>query len=280
MGLVVETIKDMFNFVLKYPKSFLFSFIINLFIFIGAMAMAGGVLISIGPALETATQSSLVPGVSSFLLMNVPRLAGAVVFAIIGFIIILIAGLVRSGGFPILVYQAAKRHKLDLASIFQTTLRKLSKIFVANLISGIIVLLPLVPAFILIFGSISGISSLNFTPFIFAIVLALVFFVIAAFLGIRLWLTIPILMIENRGAMDSVKASWERTEGQLVSIIGVSILYALVVGLPLAAINALLNLAGVYVYSAWTLIEGIITATLSGVLPVIYYFNSRSMRRR
>jgi hypothetical protein len=87
-------------------------------------------------------------------------------------------------------------------------------------------------------------------------------------------------MLENKGVIDSLKASWKRTEGHLSSILGVLILYALLVSLPLGIIDGLLKLDGYIVYLIWSLIESVISVTLGGVLPVIYYFNSRSMRRR
>jgi membrane-anchored glycerophosphoryl diester phosphodiesterase (GDPDase) len=282
MGLIVETIKDMFNFALKYPKSFLFSFIINILVFIGALVMVGGALVSLGPALKTAVQSSSFPGFSTFLLTNMPGTAGTAVFSIIGFIIILIASLIRSGGFPILVYRAARRRKADLASVFQITFRKLSKIFIANVLLGIIVLVPLIPVFLLALSTLTPpvLSIFSSTSFITLAIVGLAFVAVAVFLGIKLWLTIPILMIENRGPMDSLKASWQRTKGHFLSIIGVSILYALVVGLPLSVIDTLFKLGGVLVYLIWALTEGIITTTLSGILSTIYYFNMKNIRRR
>lgn len=178
-----------------------------------------------------------------------------------------------------MVYQGARRRKIDITSIFRTTFRKLLPIFITDLLLGIIVLIPLVPALDLIFGTVASASSLDPISAISALVAVFVLIVIAVFLTIKFWLTFPILMLENKGSVDSLKASWQRTKGHLLSIIAVSILYALAVGLPLGIINTLFELTGESIHTVWTLIQSVITVALAGVLPTIYYFNLKSRRR-
>ncbi|MEM7821794.1 MAG: hypothetical protein QXX38_03235 [Candidatus Aenigmatarchaeota archaeon] len=271
MGLAIETIKDMFNFVFKYPKSFLFGFIITILIFLGVLTMVGGVLVYLGSNFRSVIQSSSFLGISTFFLMNVPRTIGAV-FLIIGLIIIFIAGLIRSGGFPILVYRGLRRRDLDIVSVFQITLKKLFKIFITTLIFGIIILLPILPVFIFVFA----IHGLNFfeTQFIVIPIFVIIFIVIAVFLGIKFWFIFPILMLENKNPMESLKLSWQRTKGYVLSILAVLILYAVIVGLPLGILDMFFKRTG-NIYLIWSLIEGIITTTLSGILPTIYYLKKK-----
>jgi len=285
MGLSFESIKDMFNFVLKYPISFVFMFLVDLIILIGVLILAGGVLVSVLPLLRSTNEVSSSP-LLSLLRISTLNIAGGIVFAIVGFLILLIGSLIHVGGFPLLVYQAVKKRRIYLNQIFRLSFKNIPRTLVTSIIWGLIILLPILPAFVSFVFTIKAIPKTEvltenmITSLGTFLILFVVGIVIAFYLAIKLWLTFPILMIEGKSPLDSLRSSWHTTNNFFWSIVFVMILFSLFVGLPTAILNILFSLAGPIPSFIWIILYNIVVGALSGVLPTIYYLNRRHIRRR
>jgi hypothetical protein len=287
MSLAVETIKDMFNFVLKYPSAFLFKFLINLIILFGAFIIAGGVVSSVQSFSQSDVQAPFFPFQFMFTMANAPSLIGGIIFLLIGFFVILVASLIQTAGFPILVYQVAKKREVNLTQIFSLSLKNLSRTLVTSILLGLIILIPILPTLIPFIYSVKYFPTatpispeeLTSSPFLSFLVLAVILLfagiTIALILGAKLWLTFPILILQRKSPSDSLRASWRATNGYFWSIIAVMILFSLVVMLPIAILNILFGMADPVISFVWRIISDVISGTLGGILATIYYFNKK-----
>ena len=97
----------------------------------------------------------------------------------------------------------------------------------------------------------------------------------------RLWLSLPILMIENLGCIESLKKSWQMTKGKFWSIFVTILLISLVVGLMTGTINFVVNIifslgGGEFATigsSIGSLINYLIFTPISAILAPLYYYN-------
>jgi len=273
MGLAVETIKDMLNFVLKYPSSFVFKLFINLVIFFGAFIIAGGVIVSFESTFpESNIEAPFLPFLSSLLFLNTAHAGEFLLFIFVGFVVILVASLVQAGGFPILVYQAVKKREIYLAEVFRISFDNMFRILVTSILIGLVIIVPILPALIpFMFATSSFFAPESmFNPFAVVLTVGFVLLIIgvlvAAFLSVKLWLAFPILMLERKSPTNSLRASWRATDHHFWSIAATMLLYTLVVILPLTVLNILFRMAGSSIFFLWNIISSIVVGTLSGIL--------------
>jgi MFS family permease len=253
MGLAVESVKDVFNFVFKYPKAFLATFILMLVSMVLGFIVAFSIVI--GGWIGTV-----------FLV---------IVIIACGFPVLIVAGV-----YPVMVYQALRYKKVSIRYAFHIVLRKLPQLFILVLIIGgvalLLAMLILVPSSIILWSLLSNAFS---GPLLAAaLILMAVCFVAMIYVLTRLFFAIPVLMIENKGVIDSIKASWSQTSGYVLSISGAIVLLSLIF-IPLNISGIVFELIGGFIYVGWVVISNTIISTLSGVLPTIYYLN-RKMERR
>ncbi|MCS7105929.1 MAG: glycerophosphoryl diester phosphodiesterase membrane domain-containing protein, partial [Candidatus Aenigmarchaeota archaeon] len=96
--------------------------------------------------------------------------------------------------------------------------------------------------------------------------------------SLRLWLSLPIFMIEKKACMESVRESWRITKGKLWSILFVNIVLGLVVGVIQNMV--LLPFALLSIPYVGEVITYIIFIPLSLILPTAYYYSIKAEERK
>jgi glycerophosphoryl diester phosphodiesterase len=255
MGLAVDSIKNTLTFLKNFPKSFVYSLLCYLLISIGNFLLptAGLLIFSLG-----------IPG-------TIIILAIAIIISVTGSALI-------SGGFPILVKQAINKKRISLSLAFRKSLARILKVILTEIIVGVIVALPILIFSIFWIGTLfaAGFFSL-FSPVTFlqigaSVLLIAIGIIISVYLFARLWLALPVVMIEKKGVIDSIKTSWKITKGKVISIL-VTICLGILILLPLIIISVVLDLLFPLASSAWNFIQGVISSTFFGALIPIYYFS-------
>ncbi len=265
MSLAVDVVKSSFSFVRKYPVSLLFSTILIIVTF-AASLVSSGVFVQLTPTSPTI----LLTG------SNLSQFVGAsIVITIIGIIV----ALIQAGGYPLMALQGLKKKKIMIAEIFKGSFSRIGKVFVVWLILSLIMLIPVLSIMGLSFFAISSmvasdiaLGGANILANLGTLaVLGIVGFVIAVYLNIRFFLALPVLMLENRGPVESLKESWKSTKGLFWSILatlGLFAIIALPITLSIGLVYAFLGTIGL----ALNIIYAIVFSVVVGILPTIYYF--------
>jgi hypothetical protein len=265
---------------------------------IAVLIIVGGVIAAFLPVFISSTSGSVLPGMpnvaqSGFLASGRGLTATGIVFFTIGAVIIFLAATIQAGGFPLIVKSAVKGNVEILAAI-KGALSRIGGIVLYTVIFLLIMAPFIVGIILLVVGSamtlstvfMGTVSSTAMAMIGIGGILMLVGFIIAVVFGVKLWLTMSILMIEKKGAVESMKVSWNMTKGKMLSIIGATFLFLLIIALPLVIVDAAIKfvttpLPGAtsvgysfsVVYAVWYVIYSVILGTLGGVFPTIYYYN-------
>jgi hypothetical protein len=105
-------------------------------------------------------------------------------------------------------------------------------IFAITVVGALIVIL-------LFLASFAG-GSLQPGPLVFGGLILLVAFIVAiVFVTVRLVFSVPIVVIEGGGALQSVRRSWRLVRGATWRVLGYVLLFGLVAGLPVALISGI-----------------------------------------
>ncbi|MEM5878913.1 MAG: hypothetical protein QXU74_00245 [Candidatus Aenigmatarchaeota archaeon] len=244
MGLGLKSFEDTFNFVKKNPKVFLLALIPNLVV----------------PLIGLAGRPSL----------TLEWLIAVVIY----FVVIIILSILVAGSYPFVVYQSLKGKEIGLKEALDSSLRRFGDIILTFILFGVIALATIsIPLLLLI----PAILFESLTLIIISATLLIPFGILLTYVLLRLPLAIPILTIESKRPVESLKESWRRTKGYLWSIAGATFLLTLVITVILIPVNILsevckyLNLS--YVSTIIDVISSTISATFSGLLMPIFYFN-------
>jgi len=228
-----------------------------------------------------------------------------VVILVIGIIIIVIFSIVQGGGYPLIVKQIAEEDKIEIFKIFKKSLKKVHKIIALTIMQSlpivIITILVAGVAYMYVISSfmplISGltttgsvvlpalkitgmatmsemmITSTTFLPFILVIIAV---FLIAFYFTTRLWLSLPVLMIEDLGVIGSLKKSWGMTKRKFWSISGTMLVMVIIVGIINFIVSLAFNILNLSVISY--IIDYLIFTPILAILSTIYYYHVKTER--
>lgn len=281
MGLLADTFNDTFSFWTKhFSKLILYQLFFLIFIGIAVLLIIIGVLFSFFT--ETATiDSSLVgegfaPSIPFFVTL------------IIAEIIFIVFGSIQTAGYSLLVNYAIKNKEISTIDIFKKSLSKWYKIVAVRIGEGfpmmifaVIAVIGLVLTMIPFYNY--SIYNNTTAPFgnetvlppdlVTATVNFLLFFLvmipiylIAFYFTIRLWLSTPVLMIEEKGVVDSLKRSWAMTSGKFWSSFGTLLVIGIIISILALISIAILSVFGILLFY-------LIFAPISAIVPTIYYLN-------
>jgi len=276
MNLALKSVRDTFIFIKKYPISLVFVLIISLLtLSISSLFTA----VARGSYSLQVTQQKAV--------QSLP--VDIVILGLLVFLTTFVFSLIQIGGLTLIVSDSLKGRGSVLVNAFKKSLRRLLSIFVAMVITGLIILLPLAPAFVL--GgmplisivrnptSVLNLESFTSPTFSFAIVAFAVGLVASFYLLARFWLVYPILMIENKKPIVSIKLSWGISKGNVLSMWLALVLLLFLIALPSILVGIgvdVLNIGAVSLL--WNIVYGTYAGTFSGVLTTIFYFNLKNKK--
>jgi hypothetical protein len=269
MSLAWKSFTDALKFIVKYPNSLLFALILNLIVLLPAYFLL-------------------------YLLFSTPTILLTSIYSFVGMTIVLVIlsiliNLILLGSFPLIVFNSLKKGNFSFIEVVKKSFGRILDIFLALIIISIIVLLPVVIPISLTFAftfaynkqfsllynePTSLLTSLSIsTP---SLILLLFFVSLGIIVGVylysRLWLTYPILMIEKKNSIESIKSSWKISKGRVLSIVLTLILLAIVVYI-LSAFEFVIPENNIIANFIWRAVYGTYSVTLVGVLDTIYYLN-------
>jgi hypothetical protein len=271
MSLALKSFSDAFKFVIKYPNSLLFTLVLNLIVFLPAYFL----LYLLKPIIYLTSIYSFV---------------GMAIVLVILVILAILINLILLGSFPLIVFNSLKKGNFSFIDVIKKSFGRILDIFFALLIISIIVLLPVIISilpisftFVFVYNKhipalYNGPTSLLTNLLISTSTsILLLFFVglgiiVGAYLYSRLWLTYPILMIEKKNSIESIKTSWKISKGRVLSIVLTLILLAIVLGI-LSAFEFVIPEDNIIANFIWRAVYGTYSLTLGGVLDTIYYLN-------
>ncbi len=261
MGLAAKSMGESLSFIRKYPVALAFMFVVYV-----AYTIVSVMWLYAGPGM-----TALLYGFGFFLV------AAAVVVADI------LISLINAGAFPVIVLSSLKKRKSVAKDAVGRSLKKIAGLFGVTAITLIAVGLPILPAFsIMIYSSVinglSGPIAPSMTPdFAFSvpsIVLAVTGLFVSFYLTARLWLSFPVMMLEDKGIVDSIRASWKMSGGRVLSIWGTLIMLGVILGTLSIAADYASSAVGIDALGLiLSLAVGTFSGALSGVLNTVYYLN-------
>jgi hypothetical protein len=269
MSLAWKSFTDALKFIVKYPNSLLFTLILTLIVLLPAYFLL-------------------------YLLFSTPTILLTSIYSFVGMTIVLVMlsiliNLILLGSFPLIVFNSLKKGNFSFIEVVKKSFGRILDIFLALIIISIIVLLPVVIPISLTFAftfaynkqfsllynePTSLLTSLSIsTP---SLILLLFFVSLGIIVGVylysRLWLTYPILMIEKKNSIESIKSSWKISKGRVLSIVLTLILLAIVLYI-LSAFEFVIPENNIIANFIWRAVYGTYSVTLVGVLDTIYYLN-------
>lgn len=227
----------------------------------------------------------------------------AVIFGGIGFILLLVFSFMQLAGYSLMIKRVKEKKKIEITEIFKECFKKSHKILVVGILQslpmiifGIVVVIAVLS---LLFSLIQVLPSFTPTgaailPFIgprsmvtlpeitsilpSLIILIIVFGIVFGYLNLRIWLSLPIFMIEKKACVESVKESWRITKGKCWSIFFTLIVMDLIVWVIEGIIELPFNLLGVPFIGQ--IITYLIFTPLSLILPTAYYYSIKMEGRK
>jgi membrane-anchored glycerophosphoryl diester phosphodiesterase (GDPDase) len=228
------------------------------------------------------------------------------ILAGIGFILLLVFNYVQLAGYSLMVKRVREKKKIEVVEIFKECFKKSHKILAVGILQSlpmivlsvliIIVLLTLVfNVLIPTFSSVSVPTAGAILPFfrptgmtIFPsgitsflphlILLTIVVGIVAWYLSLRIWLSLPVFMIERKGCIESVKESWRITQGKVWSSFFTTVALGLIVWVIGSIIEFPFNIAGVPFIGQ--IITFLVFTPLSLILPTAYYYSIKMEGRK
>ncbi|MGC8812262.1 MAG: glycerophosphoryl diester phosphodiesterase membrane domain-containing protein [Candidatus Aenigmatarchaeota archaeon] len=275
IGYTFEFWKENFSKIFLYQLLFLGLYILSLFVVIAGVAFLFFVSYPL----------SLIP---------LAILGGA------GLILLLIFNYVQLAGYSLLVKRARERKKIEVVEIFKECFKKSHKILAVGLLQSLpmiilgvftaivvfVWLFPLIDRTLPVssFGApTTGVAilpvlrptSMAIFPKIpsvlpYLILFGIFLFIVAWYFSLRVWLSLPVFMLEGKGCVESVKESWRITKGKIWSSFFTIIIMGLIVGTIEAIVELPFNAFGIPFIGQ--IITYLVFAPLSLILPTAYYY--------
>lgn len=267
MGLFKGAILNTFGFWRQYlGKLVLYQLFFSIFIAIGIIMIFPLFLIfltQLAPFIQMSpTLSNLFTLLSETTLLNTIPMPFWISLAVIGFIIVVIFGIAQAGGYPLLLKQAGREKKISIIKAFKGGLKKIHKVFsVTMIIVFPFLILGVISIFLITtLGGITGIVSM--------ILICLALIIAGSYISIRLILSIPVLMIEDSGIIESIKRSWKMTKSKFWVLFGIIIIVGLIIGI----ISYILDLIPFVGYIA----NFLVFSPISGIVSTVVYYTMKS----
>jgi len=159
---------------------------------------------------------------------------------------------------------AVVRHRDQPAQVsasISAGVRRILPVMAGSLLYGLIVASPLLASFAVI---LAGIFSLNLGVIGMGILLLILLGILAIFLYLALALFLPAIMMENRGAVDSLGRSWQLTKGYRLSLFGVVLVLVILSALVSFAVGLLTGWATGYLGIALQIAGQTVATALTG----------------
>lgn len=261
-------------------------------------------------------------GIGAFFLFFVPLPFSLIPFVLIagpGFVLLLVFGYVQFAGYSLMIKRKKEKKEIEIVEIFKECFKISHKILVVGIIQSlpmiIFLSLILLIAFIAVipfleklpsipdFSSVSvSMTGLSILPFIkptsmevlpdslsvvlpYLILLVIIVSILLIYVELRIWLSIPVFMLEKKGCIESVKGSWKITKGKVWSIFFVITVLGLLVGIFQSMVKLpFIVLSLLYAEEAITYIGDAITylifTPLSLILPTAYYYSIKAEEKK
>jgi membrane-anchored glycerophosphoryl diester phosphodiesterase (GDPDase) len=253
--------------------------------------------------------SAFVVIIGSIFLFLIQSPLGFIPFGIlagIGIILLLVFNYAQLAGYSLMVKRVREKKKVEIVEIFKECFKKSHEILAVGILQSLpMIILGFFIALVLFvwisslklwtLSSVSipttgailplfrptgmAIFSAGIISFLPYLVLFTIFLgIILGYISLRIWLSLPVFMIERKGCIESIKESWKITQGKVWSSFFTTLIIGLIVGVIESIIEFPFNIAGV------SFIGQIITyltfTPLPLILPTAYYYSIKMEERK
>jgi membrane-anchored glycerophosphoryl diester phosphodiesterase (GDPDase) len=209
---------------------------------------------------------------------------GTFPLTIFNYLLYAFIALLYTASFQLIVKDALLSKHVSLTECLSRGLKKLHKVLGLMILFGLMGLVFAIPMILMIF-----LKSWILLPLSLIGIAAVV---ISIYVFIRLTFSMPIIMIENSGIIESMKKSWKASKNKFWSIIGAfSLLGLLFIPYMMAMfafsiISLMQQIGGLsYLPTAFSSVQdivlialGIVPSTLISFLPAAYYLKTRKKK--
>ncbi len=118
---------------------------------------------------------------------------------------------------------------------------------------------------------------------LYSILFIIVLGIIAWYLSTRLWLSLPVFMLEEKGCIESLKGSWKLTERKFWSITVTIFILSLILGIIDSVIGLPFNVLQIFLPGISVIpqiISYLIFTPLSLILPTAYYYSIKLEKKQ
>lgn len=196
------------------------------------------------------------------------------------YLLYLFIALLYTATFQLVVKNALSSRRVSLMECIFSGFKKLHKVLGLGILFGLIGIVFTIPI---------GLSYFSIGNFLILLLIGIAAIIAAIYVFTRLAFSMPILMIENSGIIESMKRSWKASKDKFWSIVGAFSLMSLFF-IPLmiamfvfAIISAMHQFGGLtYLPTTFSLVQfivlivlGIVPSALMSFLPAAYYMKTK-----
>ena len=193
-------------------------------------------------------------------------LGAAIGIAILIWLVSFIVTSVVAGGMTQFAVVRNRDQPAQVSPSISAGIRRLGSVMAGSFLYGLIAASPLLAAFAVI---LVGIFSRNLGVIGMGILLFIPLGILAIFLYLAIALFLPAIMMENRGALDSLGRSWQLTKGYRLSLFGVFLVLGILTVLVSSAVGLLTGWATGYLGVALQIAGQTFVTALTGSWTLI-----------
>jgi len=221
-------------------------------------------------------------------LLSVQRLVTFPLTIFIYLLYIFIA-LLYTATFQLVVKNALSSRRVSLMECIFSGLKKLHKVLGLMILLGLIGVGFAIPIILIIVFTVFLLKSWIFLTLLLIAIAAMI---ASVYVFTRLAFSIPILMIENSGIIESIKRSWKASKNKFWSIFGAFSLLGLLFIPYMIAIFTFMIIAVIHQYGGLAysptgfslvqfivlLVLGVVPSALMAFLPATYYIKTKTRK--
>ncbi|HLC59483.1 MAG TPA: glycerophosphoryl diester phosphodiesterase membrane domain-containing protein [archaeon] len=207
-------------------------------------------------------------------------LSSPIAIALVTLVVSVFLSLIELGGYPIIVHDGVKTKKVNLHHAFKMSLNKIVRLFVVTVLVAVVTLSPILVAGMLLFlffspaELLTGTAALSTNSLMVLVPVFILAVAAFAYLAVKFWMIYPVVMLENKPAVKSMKESWNISNGKFWPLFSTLLLTLVLIVIPGIVISYAITFtynAGIFLL--WNIIYTTYAGVLYGVVNTITYLH-------
>ena len=155
---------------------------------------------------------------------------------------------------------------VDVEATFAYALKRLGSVILVALLAALAILVPIIAVTIIL-----GLAKLW-------LLVVLADIVLGVFLGIKLAVALPSLIVEDRRGTDTLTRSWDLTTGHFWHVLGAVVVAGLIASIVGSLVGALFGFGGWFVRAIGEAVAQIVTAPFTALVTILVYLDLRARK--